>query len=308
MTGTNDRDKMPGPSLEEVVDKVYAFVQPDGSWGLNNAGILLGERGLTLVDTAFTESRARFLRQTAERLSAHPVRTLVNTHHHGDHTYGNFLFPEATVIGHRLCREAVLATGLETQKYFPGVDWGEIEIVAPSVTFDDRLTLHVDVMRLDLISMAPAHTTNDIVVWLPEHRLLFAGDLVFNGGTPFVVMGSVAGLLDALERLRNLGAEVIVPGHGSVCGPDAIDDQIEYLRFVQELARSGSDAGLLPLDVARQADLGRFAEWTDSERIVGNLHRAYSEIAGEPLGVRLPFDTIVDDMVAYRGGPLHCVA
>jgi cyclase len=308
MTDTHDRDKMPGPSLEEVVDKVYAFVQLDGSWGLNNAGILVGERGLTLVDTAFTESRARFLRQTAERLSAHPVRTLVNTHHHGDHTYGNFLFPEATIIGHRLCREAVLATGLETQKYFPGVDWGDIEIVAPSVTFDDRLTLHVDGMRLELISMAPAHTTNDIVVWMPERRLLFAGDLVFNGGTPFVVMGSVVGLLNALERLRDLGAEVVVPGHGSVCGPDAIDDQIAYLRFVQELARSGSDAGLVPLDVARQADLGRFAEWTDSERIVGNLHRAYSEIAGEPLGVRLPFDSIVDDMVAYRGGPLHCVA
>jgi cyclase len=299
---------MPGPSLEEVADNVFAFVQLDGSWGLNNAGILVGDRGVTVVDTAFTEPRARFLRQTVERVSTRPVRTLVNTHHHGDHTYGNYLFPEATIIGHRLCREAVLATGLETQKFFPGVDWGEIEIVAPFVTFDDRLTLHVDDAPLELISMAPAHTTNDIIVWMPERRILFAGDLVFNEGTPFVVMGSVAGTLTALKRLQGLGAELVVPGHGSVCGPEVVDDQVAYLRLVQEMARAGVNAGLSPLDVARQTDLGRFAEWRDRERIVGNLHRAYSEIAGEPLGARLPFDSIVDDMVAYLGGPLHCVA
>jgi cyclase len=308
MTAMQDNDEMPGPSLEEVADNVFAFVQLDGSWGLNNAGILVGDSGVTVVDTAFTEPRARFLRQTVERVSTRPVRTLVNTHHHGDHTYGNYLFPEATIIGHRLCREAVLATGLETQKYFPGVDWGEIEIVAPFVTFDDRLTLHVDDAPLELISMAPAHTTNDIIVWMPERRILFAGDLVFNGGTPFVVMGSVAGTLTALERLRSLGAELVVPGHGSVCGPEVIDDQVAYLRLVQEMARAGVNAELSPLDVARQTDLGRFAEWQDRERIVGNLHRAYSEIAGEPLGVRLSFDSIVDDMVAYLGGPLNCVA
>jgi cyclase len=69
-------------------------------------------------------------------------------------------------------------------------------------------------------------------------------------------MGSVTGILTALERLRDLGADVVVPGHGSVCGPEAIVDQIAYLRFVQELARSGADAGLAPLEVAHQADLG----------------------------------------------------
>jgi cyclase len=308
MTTTHGSDRMPPPSLEEVVEKVFAFVQLDGSWGLNNAGILVGDRGVTLVDTAFTESRARFLKQKVETLSSNPIRTVVNTHHHGDHTYGNFLFPEATIVGHQRCREAVLATGLETTKYFPGVDWGDIEVVAPFLTLEERLTLYLDETALDLISMAPAHTTNDIIVWMPERKVLFAGDLVFNGGTPFVVMGSVAGTLTALGRLQALGAEVIIPGHGSVCGPDVLDDQVAYLRFIQDLARAGVDEGLAPLEVARNADLGRFADWTDQERIVGNLHRAYSEIAGEPLGASLPFDTIVDEMMTYNGGPLRCGA
>src|SRR5205807_1036561 len=102
----------------------------------------------------------------------------------------------------------------------------------------------------------PAHTTNDVIAWLPQTRVLFAGDLVFNGGTPFVVMGSVAGSVAALERLRELAPAVIVPGHGAVCGPATIDDQIAYLRFVQSVARAGFDAGTPPLEHALATDLG----------------------------------------------------
>ncbi len=83
-----------------------------------------------------------------------------------------------------------------------------------------------------------AHTTNDVVAWIPEHRILFTGDLVFNGGTPFVLMGSVAGAMMVLDRLVEFGAEVLVPGHGPPCGIDMIDTVGgEYPRFVQETAR-----------------------------------------------------------------------
>lgn len=297
------------PTLTEVADGILAFVQLDGSWGLNNAGVLVGRTGVTLIDTTFTEARARQLAESVRRATTLPIRTLINTHHHGDHTHGNFVFPEATIIAHERCRQAVIATGLETTKFFPGVEWGAIEIVPPFVTFEDRLNVYVDDVRLELISVGPAHTTNDIVAWIPQHRILFAGDLVFHAGTPFVVMGSVAGSLASLERLRALDAATIVPGHGSVCGPDVIEDQVAYLRLIQELARAGVEARKSPLEVARETDLGRFAGWTDPERLVGNLHRAYSEIAGQPLGVTLSFEEIVDDMVAYNNGkPLRCQA
>jgi cyclase len=213
------------------------------------------------------------------------------------------------IVGHELCRKEVIETGLGTKALFPGVEWGEIEIAPPSVTFDKRMTLHVDDLTIELIYVGPAHTTNDVIVWLPERRVLFTGDVIFHGGTPFALMGSIAGWLEALERLRALGAERIVPGHGEVCGPDAIDDVGEYLVWLQEIARKGFEVDASALEVARDADLGRFGDWLDSERLVGNLHRAYSELRGEPRGAPLPLPQAVADMVAYNDGQLpRCLA
>ena len=147
--------------------------------------------------------------------------------------------------------------------------------------------------------MGPAHTSNDVVLWVPERRLAFSGDIIFNGGTPFVIAGSVAGSLTALERLRASGAETIV-GARPVCDPEVIDDMAAYLRFVQELARKSFESGLVPLEAARGAELGRFAGWHDAERLAGNLHRAYSEIKGEPLGTTLDPRPMIADMIAYN--------
>jgi cyclase len=301
---------LPPPTLQNLGGGFSAFVQLDGSWGLNNAGVHVGERGVTLVDTAFTATRGRGLRDAVAGITDTPVRTLVNTHHHGDHTYGNYLFPEATVVGHDLCRETMLAVGLETKDWFPGVDWGDLEIAAPTVTFAESLTVWCDDVETRLrFAGRPAHTSNDVTMWVPSRGLLFAGDLVFNGGTPFVVMGSVQGLVDALTELSGLDAGTVVPGHGAVCDSAVIGAQLEYLRFVQERAKEGFSAGDPPLEVARRTDLGEFAGWTDPERLVGNLHRAYSELRGEPLGVGLDYHLIVDEMIAFNGGrPLTCLA
>jgi cyclase len=155
----------------------------------------------------------------------------------------------------------------------------------------------------------PAHTTGDAVAWVPERSVLFAGDLLFNGGTPFVLMGSVAGSLAALEKLRSFPARTLVPGHGPVSGPEVIEPIAEYLRFVQDTARQAKAAGLSPLEAARQTDLGRFAEWHDRERIVGNLHRAYAELDGAAPGAPIDLRAALGDMIAYNGGrPLRCLA
>jgi cyclase len=239
------------------------------------------------------------------------VTTLVNTHHHGDHTNGNCLFDGATIVGHRNCREGVLhgfIGGLEGR--FDPVDWGDLRISPPTATFDSSIVLHLDDVEVELnYAGGPAHTNGDIVAWLPAHGVLFAGDLIFNGGTPFVLMGSVAGSLRALEWLRRFPAATIVPGHGAVCGPERIDDVVAYLGFVGALAKEARAAGQSPLDAARQADLGGYADLLDSERIVGNLHRAYSELDGEPLGHPIDLAAAFADMIAFNGGrPLRCLA
>jgi cyclase len=304
-------DRLPPPRVVEVGDGLFAYVQPDGSWWVNNTGFLVGSSGVVAVDTCSTERRTRGLLAAIGGVTAQPIRTLVNTHHHGDHTNGNCLLPGATVIGHRHCRTGVLATsigGLES--VFGDVEWGELEVSAPFVTFDERLDVHVDDTLVELHHVGtPAHTTGDVVAWVPEHGVLYSGDLVFDGGTPFVVMGSLAGSLEAVERLRTLSPTTIVPGHGGVCGRESLDAVAGYLRFVQELAADAHAAGEAPLDAARQADLGPYAELLDAERIVGNLHRAYAELDGRPPGAPIDVLAAFGDMIAYNGGaPLRCFA
>jgi cyclase len=303
---------MASPEIVEVSDGIYAYLQPDGSWYINNTGFLVGRQGVVSIDTCSTERRTRAYLDAVTTVTPRPVRTLVNTHHHGDHTYGNCLLPAATIVGHARCRDEVLAgpppvnTGL-----FSDVDWGNLEVTPPFLTYETGVTLWVDDLRCEVSHVGtPAHTTNDSIVFIPSRSVLFAGDLLFNGGTPFLLMGSVIGAIEVLEQvIAPLGATTIVAGHGAVGGPPLIDDVLGYLRFVQDVARRGLAAGLTPLEAARETDLGEYAGLLDAERIVGNLHRAYAELNGAAPGAPLDIVAALTDMVAYNGGrPLTCHA
>jgi cyclase len=299
--------------LEEVADGVFAYYQPDGSWFINNTGFLAGPQGVISIDACSTERRTRAYAAAIATVTAAPVRAVVNTHHHGDHTFGNCLFPGAAIIAQERAREQVIAAGPPgSLPFWDSPDWGDLTLDPPFITFTDEIAVHAGDLRAQVRHVGTAaHTTNDSVVWIPGSSVLFAGDLIFNGGTPFLLMGSVTGAVDALEQvIRPLGARIIVPGHGPVftdAGP--IDATLGYLRFVLDVAEQAVAAGLPPLDAARQTDLGRFAGWSDPERIVGNLHRACSELRGAPRGAPIDVAAALTDMVAYNGGrPLTCYA
>src|SRR5664280_2849776 len=240
----------PPGAAQEVSDGIYAYVQPDGSWWINNTGFLVGRRGVVSVDACSTQRRTLAYLDAIAKVTSAPVRTLINTHHHGDHTFGNCFFPGATIVGHDNVRAALFAWGApKAAPIWTDVDWGEIELEPPFVTYEKGVSLYVDELRCEVAFVGTsAHTDNDSYVWVPERKLLFSGDVLFNGGTPFLVQGSVSGELAALDRLASLGAETIVPGHGGVCGPGVIERVREYVRFVQDTARAGHEAGIAPLE------------------------------------------------------------
>lgn len=304
--------RLGAPVMREVAEGVHAYVQPDGSWWINNTGLLVGRTGAVSVDTCATEARTRAYREAIRTVTDQPVRTVVSTHHHGDHTHGNCLFREATIVAHERTRQAQLEAGIwRDPPFWTPFDLGAVELELPSLTFSDSVDLWVDERRCHVRHVGqPAHTTNDSVLWLPDQSVLFAGDLLFAGGTPFLLMGSVAGAAEVLEQVvAPLAADTIVPGHGQVSGPGLVDEVLDYLRFVLDIARRGRDAGLAPLEAAREADLGRYADWQDRERIVGNLHRAYAELDGAERGAPIDLAAALGDMVAYNGGrPLTCLA
>jgi len=299
-----------GPELSEVAPGVLAYIQPDGSWMINNTGAILGASGVLLIDTTSTEARNRaLLAAVGERAGGLPVRAAINTHHHGDHTYGNWLLPAGIpIVAHRRCRDEVLRAGMVARALFPAADYGRVELAPPNLTFERTLTLHVDAIRVELEFVGPAHTLGDVVVWLPEQGVMFTGDLVFHGGHPFLAEGCLANWPAALERLRQLDARVLVPGHGPIASPEVLDAMLDYAEWLTALARDGFAAGQEPLEVARRAQLDRFATWNEPERLVGNLARAYSELRGEPWGAPLDLPAVARDMMAFNGGPLRCLA
>ncbi|MFI7353761.1 MBL fold metallo-hydrolase [Streptomyces avidinii] len=304
-----------GGVLDEVADGVFAYVQPDGSWCVNNAGLLVSQGRAVLVDTVATEARARRLR-AAVLAQGRPVPSaVVNTHSHGDHTFGNFLFPEAVVYAHHETRREMAAAGLHLTEVWPEVEWGAVQVVLPQATYRSELTLHVGGLTAELIHLEVAHSTNDTAVWVPERRVLFTGDVVMSGVTPFLPMGSVAGSLRAVARMRALDPAVVVAGHGVVGGAEVLDTTEAYLRWLQDLAREGVGAGLTPLEVAQEADLGPFAALLDPERIVPNLHRAFAEERGRAHGAALDMSAVIlemgavfQEMTVYRGARPACHA
>lgn len=305
---------VPGPPrLEEISDGLFAYVQPDGTWWINNAGLLVGPQGAVAVDSCSTERRTRAFAAAIGGVADLPVRTLVNTHHHGDHTWGNALFSGATVVAHERARAEMIAFGPPRDlPFWDHGDWGSLPLDPPFLTFTDRVALHLGDLRVDVVHTGtPAHTTNDVLVHVPDRSVLYCGDLVFHGGTPFLLMGSVTGAIDVLEQVvLPLGAATTVPGHGPVFqGDGPVRDTLDYLRFVLDLAERARDAGVRPLEAARDTDLGRFTDWPDAERIVGNLHRAYAELDGAERGAPIDIMAALAEMVEYNGGrPLTCLA
>jgi cyclase len=299
------------PRLEEIDRGVFAYIQPDGTWWINNTAFVTAPDGVIVVDTCATERRTRAFLQTLAGVTAAPVRLLVNTHHHGDHTHGNHLTHPAAIVAHTRCRDLMLATGIHPYGgVFEPVEWGDLELSPPILTFDDHVDVWAGDTKIELHYIGtPAHTTNDVIAWLPERRIMFAGDLVFNGGTPFMLMGSVRGCLEALDRIRQFQPEVIVPGHGPVCDIGVLDRLVRYCEFVEALAAATDDAGVSPLDAARETDLGEFADLTDRERLVGNLHRALFERRGAERGAPIDLAAAIGEMLQYNGGrPLRCLA
>ena len=323
MTNTSAmHDECPGPGqLSEIVAGVYAWVQPDGSWWLNNAGAVTGDgddgthpAGTFVVDTCATFERTRaFLDAVAAATDGAPITIAANTHQHGDHTYGNSVLPrEAVIIGHEAMRAGLLADPIIDgcpPVWSPLPEWGAVTRRVPSIAVRDTVTVFNGTRRIDLHHPGyAAHTTGDLIAWLPDERVLFSGDLLFHGLTPLVFMGSVGGARRSLDWLASFEPAHVVPGHGALFGgaqlADVLGQHDRYYQFVERVAADGMRRGVAPLDAARECGddpaWDEFAGWSDAERIVLNLHRAYADAEGRELDL---FAAIFD-AVTYNGGPM----
>src|SRR5574338_759013 len=269
--------------LHDLGRGCWAWLQPDGGWGWSNAGLVCDGGESLLVDTLFD------LRLTAEMLAAMRasipaaarIGALVNTHANGDHCYGNQLVADARIIASRASAQemdelppeamarviqnapALGAGGEFLARVFAPFEFSGIRHTPPTETFDGELRLRGGQKEVVLFEVGPAHTQGDVLVWLPQERVLYTGDILFIQGTPIVWAGPASNWIAACERIAALDAAVIVPGHGPLTDAKGALEVRDYLLHVSARAREAYDAGLSPADAARELPLGGFAAWGD---------------------------------------------
>jgi glyoxylase-like metal-dependent hydrolase (beta-lactamase superfamily II) len=287
--------------LHEVADGVWAYLQPDGGWGWSNAGLVTGDTTSLLVDTLFD------LRLTGEMLeamrrvtpAAERIDTVVNTHANGDHCYGNALVAGSDIIASARCAQEMAElpasamagvlraaptlgpAGEFLARIFAPFSFDGIETVLPTATFEGRLDMAVAERSVTLLEVGPAHTAGDVVVHLPDDGVVFTGDILFHGGHPIVWAGPVANWIAACDRVLELDPSVIVPGHGPLAAPSAVEDLKSYFEFLTTEARLRHDAGMSALEAALDIDLGPYAGWGEAERVVANVRALYRDFGDE---------------------------
>ncbi|MFZ1488846.1 MAG: MBL fold metallo-hydrolase [Ilumatobacteraceae bacterium] len=287
--------------LHELGEGCLAYLQPDGSWGWSNAGLVVGEGASLLVDTLFDlRLTAEMLAEMAPHTRAAPIATLVNTHANGDHCYGNQLVDRAEIIAtaaaaHEMTEvpPAMLAAlnhaegevGDLFRGFFGAFDFDGIEVRLPTRTFEGRLDVEVGGRAIELIEVGPAHTQGDLLVHVPDAKTVYTGDILFIGGTPIVWAGPLSNWVAACDLMLGMDVESVVPGHGPLTDKAGVVAVRDYLTFVDEQAtqhfREGIDAFEAARDIAREmgvSHVGGFDRWGEFGRITVNVETAYRHL------------------------------
>jgi cyclase len=277
----------------KLAPNVYTYIQAggpglgDGS-GDSNAGVIVGDDHLMVIDTLGQPLRVDYLKAQARSMIGNkPFGRVVDTHQHADHVGGNQFFVPAEIVSHPFCRETVITmkSELPPDAKFPKRDGGAYGteprvLIVPDTTFTDKMTYYYSGTPVELSHPGVAHTWGDLIAYVPEHKILFAGDLAMANIIPFAHQGHVTQWIDALNKVLAMDIDVVVPGHGPVGTKQQLVDTREYFVLLKREARKRFDAGMSPGKAAADIRLGKFDNWLGSSRVLLNTFRLYCEFDG----------------------------
>lgn len=294
--------------LYQLSDHCYGWLVPNGSWGETNIGLIECGGKSVLIDTCWDLNFTRQMLDSMEPVVARsPIDTVINTHSDGDHCWGNQLFADRTIIATHACQQqmhhlkpqsmSAIQLGCKALKHLPfgAVDsfsrymgamlapyqFKGIQITDPSFTFQQEHCVTVNGRDLVLYEVGPGHTDGDAIVYVPDQRVAYAGDIAFIGSTPVMWSGPLENLVAGLQRLLALDARVLVPGHGPLASRQDIQHLIDYWHFVDEQLQPEFHRGRPPHEAAAAilhstAFLGSpYARWSAPERLVTNAYTLY---------------------------------
>lgn len=283
---------------ERVAENVYFF--QSRVYAEVNAGVIASPDMAVVIDTLpFPEETAEIYDFIQRDLQV-PIRYLINTHYHADHTWGNYLFPKAKILGHSLCRDYLLEKGAPAlareKENNPALR--EIRVRVPDITFDQgELLIKIGKKTIRLFSL-PGHTDDSIAVLIEEDRVMFSGDTIM--AVPYIVDGDIDVTIESMQKVAKMGLENVVQGHGDIILRGEIEhvmnDNIAYLNEVKKAAKKASRRKY-PLDLLEEIDV----ESSGKSRVLlnglaedlhqNNLAFVYKQMFGEePIGSELYFE------------------
>jgi len=227
---------------ERVSENVYWF-QSD-VYAQVTAGVVAGPQWAVVIDTLALPDETLGMREFIEHELSVPVRYVINTHYHADHTWGNCFFPGATIIAHARCRELLIERGIpsleEASKQNAALK--QVKIVLPQMTFGEgEMNLRVGKKNLTIMP-ATGHSDDGIAVLVEEDRVLFAGDAFMP--VPYIVDGNVDDVVASMKRFGRMGLENIVQGHGDIILRGeieaAIKENLNYISAIKKAVRTAS--------------------------------------------------------------------
>lgn len=272
----------------EIDHNIFAALSPYRGISWANAAFINRGKGL-VYDTFFDLFHASELKDIYTQVSNQELpQYVVNSHYNSDHTWGNKVFKDSCIIMHHNAQQerlteniqwmdAVIKRGKDSTEStagerffaneFEGFDLTGVEWITPDIEISSNTTIHLDTTEVQLIDVAPSHSNSDVLLWLEKERILFAGDVVFNGCTAYSEQG-IHNWVKVLDYIiKDLKPKLVVPGHGSLCTVDFVEEQKQYLTFILEQVDKYYTKGITAEEITRKIDIAKYLHWIQPERV-----------------------------------------
>jgi glyoxylase-like metal-dependent hydrolase (beta-lactamase superfamily II) len=278
----------PDFTVKKIGDGVYAAITRDGGKSGSNAGFIVGSNGVLVVDTFVSPAAAKELLAEIRKVTDLPIRFVVNTHYHLDHTGGNSVFAEqgATLLAHRNVRSWLRT---ENMKFFPNAkpeDKARVEsLTLPDEVYSDAVDIYLG-SRLVQVRYMLGHTGGDSVVIVPDAKVVFGGDLIWQKHLPNLIDATTSDWIKTLEKLlADHPSATFVSGHGDVATAEDVRDFHDYLVTLRDDIGKGQAAGKsgqeLSDAVTAQLKESKYGQWAFQQFLPRNIQQTAAELKGE---------------------------
>lgn len=284
---------LPAVKTVKVNERIYALLGPTELPNAHNQGymvnstLILGDKGAILIDTGFSDEVGAHIRKAAEKLTKLPITHVINTHHHGDHSLGNVVFPGVEIISSENCKKLVEDTGADWIAIVEtsiGRKLPNTKAIPASRTYASltRTPVEINGVKMELWVPEAAHTKGDMLVWLPEDKVLVAGDVLVNTTTPNFRDAEAKKWVQTLADLQQYPAKTIIPGHGPLMTMKDAQAMHKRMAAFYEGVEKVYKSGGAEADVRKQVSL---KEWQKlkhfDEQMGGNINKVWLEVEAE---------------------------